>query len=37
MAATRIENLTDLSAPLATDVLPVVDDPSGTPVTKKIN
>jgi hypothetical protein len=36
MAATRIENLTDLSAPVATDVLPVVDDPSGTPVTKKI-
>ena len=36
MADSRIENLSDLSAPIASDILPAVDDPLGTPITKKI-
>tara|TARA_R110002126_G_scaffold69899_3_gene176250 strand:+ start:1972 stop:2628 length:657 start_codon:yes stop_codon:yes gene_type:complete len=37
MANSKIENLTELAvAPATTDVLPIVDDPAGSPVTKKI-
>lgn len=32
----KIENLDALIAPALNDVLPIVDDPAGTPVTKKI-
>ena len=36
MADTKISALIALTAPAAADLLPIVDDPSGTPVTKKI-
>ena len=36
MADTRITALTELTSVDSADVLPIVDDPSGTPVTKKI-
>ncbi len=36
MADKKITQLTDLPAPSADDVLPIVDDPAGTPVTKKV-
>lgn len=34
--AKKISELTVLSAPAANDLLVIVDDPSGTPVTKKV-
>lgn len=36
MADTKITNLTEVTSPDAADVLAIVDDPAGTPVTKKI-
>lgn len=37
MADSKITNLTELSAvPEATDIMPIIDDPSGTPASKKI-
>jgi hypothetical protein len=33
--ATKITGLTALTAPSADDILPIVDDPGGSPVTKK--
>ena len=36
MANQKITQLTSLSDPALTDVLPIVDDPGGTPVTKKV-
>lgn len=36
MADAKITALTALTQPTADDLLPIVDDPSGTPVTKKI-
>lgn len=36
MADTKITGLTAIDAPVAADVLPIVDDPGGTPVTKKV-
>lgn len=36
MADTKITALTENTDPISTDILPMVDDPSGTPVTKKI-
>lgn len=33
---TRPEDLDALTAPAATDIVPIVDDPAGTPLTKKI-
>jgi len=36
MADQKITELTELSTPEANDLLVIVDDPSGTPVTKKI-
>lgn len=36
MADAKITALTEMTSPLTTDVMPVVDDPSGTPVTQKI-
>lgn len=35
MADTKITALTENTAPIATDILPMVDDPSGTPATQK--
>lgn len=35
MADSTITSLADLPAPLATDILPIVSDPAGTPATKK--
>lgn len=37
MADSKITALTELTTPVGTDILPVVGDPSGTPVTKKIS
>lgn len=37
MADTKISALTALTTPTADDVLPIVDDPAGSPVTKKIS
>lgn len=36
MADAKITQLTELTAPALEDLLPIVDDPSGTPITKKI-
>lgn len=36
MADAKITALTALTAPTAEDILPIVDDPAGTPVTKKV-
>jgi hypothetical protein len=36
MADTKISALTELTAPASVDLLPIVDDPAGTPVTKKV-
>lgn len=36
MADTKITGLTALTTPSSDDILPIVDDPGGTPVTKKI-
>jgi hypothetical protein len=36
MANAKITALSSMTAPALVDVLPIVDDPSGTPVTKKI-
>lgn len=36
MANTKIENLGELTAPISTDILPIVDDPGVTPITKKV-
>ncbi len=36
MADTSIKNLSEDTTPLVTDILPMVQDPSGTPVTKKV-
>ena len=36
MADLKITQLTALTTPVLTDVLPIVDDPTGTPVTKKV-
>lgn len=36
MADQKITALTELTAPLDDDVLPIVSDPAGTPVTKKV-
>lgn len=35
-SATWINNLTELTTPASGDLLPIVDDPGGSPVTKKI-
>ena len=37
MADAKITELTELTAPAGEDLFPIVDDPSGTPVTKKIS
>lgn len=36
MADTKLQNLTALTAPAASDVLFIVDDPAGTPLDRKI-
>lgn len=36
MANSKITELTELTAAASTDILPIVDDPAGTPITKKI-
>ena len=36
MANSTIEDLGEETTPISTDVLPIVDDPAGTPVTKKV-
>ena len=36
MANSKIEDLGALTTPVSTDVLPIVDDPAGTPITKKV-
>lgn len=36
MADTKITALTELTSAATTDILPIVDDPGGTPITKKI-
>ena len=36
MADVKITELSALTAPVTTDVLPIVSDPAGTPVTKKV-
>ncbi len=36
MADTKISDLTELTLPASTDLLAIVDDPAGTPATKKI-
>lgn len=36
MAQAKITELTELTSAVASDVLPIVDDPGGSPVTKKI-
>lgn len=36
MADTKISALTELTTPINEDLLPIVDDPAGTPVTKKV-
>ena len=36
MADLKITQLTELTSPLISDIVPIVDDPSGSPVTKKI-
>jgi hypothetical protein len=36
MANKKITDLSDLPSPIGADVLPIVDDVSGTPVTKKV-
>lgn len=36
MANAKITQLTALTTPAIVDLLPIVDDPSGTPVTKKV-
>lgn len=35
MADSKITDLTAVDAPIVTDIVPMVDDPTGTPVTKK--
>lgn len=37
MADTKITALTENTAPIATDILPMVDDPSGTALTQKVS
>ena len=36
MVDSKIENLTELTTPVASDILPIVDSPASSPVTKKI-
>ena len=36
MANSKIEDLGEVTTPISTDVLPIVDDPVGTPITKKV-
>lgn len=36
MADTKITGLTELTTPALADVIAIVDDPTGTPVTKKM-
>jgi hypothetical protein len=36
MADSKITDLTENSAPVSTDLLPMVDDPAGTAATQKI-
>ena len=36
MANVKISQLTDLPTPAGADILPIVDDVSGTPTTKKV-
>jgi len=36
MANTKIENLGELTSPISTDIIPIVDDPAVTPITKKV-
>ncbi|MEK7112181.1 MAG: hypothetical protein AAB875_02535, partial [Patescibacteria group bacterium] len=36
MADAKITALTENTAPLTTDILPMVDDPAGTPLTQKV-
>jgi len=36
MADLKITELTENTTPILTDILPMVDDPAGTPVTKKV-
>jgi len=36
MADQKITELTELTTPVLTDMVPIVSDPSGTPATKKV-
>ena len=36
MADSKITALSENTTPLSTDILPMVDDPAGTPVTQKV-
>ena len=36
MADLKITQLTELTSPIVSDILPIVDDPAGTPLTKKL-
>lgn len=36
MADAKITELTELTDPINTDIIPIVDDPGGTPITKKV-
>lgn len=37
MANLKITQLTELTTPVLTDILPIVDNPTGTPITKKVS
>ena len=36
MADVKITALTENTTPISTDILPMVDDPAGTPLTQKV-